>query len=191
MNEMQTSAGAERDNNELAGVIGLGGRLPASWRALGEPLSDAELAALNDSNGVLLNAIAVVDAQSQNDLDEPGTHNDLLRLEAKVDLLLGLVTQVLAIHQPVPPLVKVFLSAQHLTWSDALVPAGDAVSGQLGVIELYVYPLIAVPLRLPVRIEQNGQALILGLSAHARNGLEKFLFRQHRRAIADARQQKI
>lgn len=178
------------DEEHLAGLIALSGKLPASWRQLGEPLSDAELVAINDSNAVLLNAIAVVDSQTAGDSDDSGSSSDILRLEAKVDLLLGLVTRVLAVHQSSPALVNVVLSAQHIRWQDGLITEANSIAGEYGLIDLYVYPLIAVPLSLPVRLLTATSAQLVGLNAYTLNGLEKFLFRQHRRAVACARQQK-
>lgn len=190
MNDPTIADTTTSEHEQLTAVIGLAGRLPALWRALDMPLSEAELTAINDSNGVLLNAIAVVDSHNQADPDESGAHSELLRIEAKVDLLLGLVTRVLSAHQATPTLFRVFLSAQQLSWQDALVPVPESVPEQLGVVDLYVYPLIAVPLTLPLRINSAGSAQIIGLNLHTLNGLEKFLFRQHRRAIAGARQLK-
>lgn len=170
----------------LASAICLEGVLPVAWKDMPAALADAEYAALYEGNLMLLNAIAVMDQPQYGDSDESlAIHQDIFRVEAKLDLLTSLVTRLLDKYELVPPLAAVTLTARSFHWHGSMLPA-DA--GRSGIIELYVHPLVAAPLRLPARIEKPGVAVLAELPPMMRNALEKFLFRQHRRQVAEHRQ---
>lgn len=170
----------------LAETICLDGVFPVSWKEMPAGLADVEYAALHEGNLMLLNAIAVMEQPRHAEGEEGSAlHQDMFRLEAKVDLLTSLVTRLLTHYEMVPPLAAVTLTARTFHWHGKVL---SAEPGQSGIIELYVHPLVAAPLRLPARIESAGVASLGEMSQPVRNGLEKFLFRQHRRQIAVHRQ---
>lgn len=188
---MQTSdnpssvAAADASSTDLADTICLEGVLPVAWAAMPAGFTDAEFSAMHEGNLMLLNAIAVIDQPQAADGDESGLlHQDMFRIEAKLDLLTSLVTRLLDKYSLVPPLASVTLTARQFLWHGQVLPAEPGTSG---IIEIYVHPLVAAPLRLPARIESAGVALLSELPLSLRNALEKFLFRQHRRRVAEHR----
>lgn len=176
---------ADSSSTDLADTICLEGVLPVAWAAMPAGFTDAEFSAMHEGNLMLLNAIAVIDQPQAGDGDESGLlHQDMFRIEAKLDLLTSLVTRLLDKYSLVPPLASVTLTARQFLWHGQVLPAEPGTSG---IIEIYVHPLVAAPLRLPARIESAGVAQLSELPLSLRNALEKFLFRQHRRRVAEHR----
>lgn len=170
---------------DLADTICLEGILPVAWVTLPAGFSDAGLTAMYESNLMLLNAIAVFDQPQAVDSDESGLlHQSMFRIEAKLDLLTSLVTRLLDKYALVPPLASVTLTARQFRWHGQVL---SAEPGTAGIIEIYVHPLVASPLRLPARVESAGLAQLSELPLSLKNALEKFLFRQHRRRVAEHR----
>lgn len=158
----------------------LNSRLPVAWRPT-PALTPAELMALNDSNVALLNALALLDVSAAHEGEE-GTlvHAELARLETRLSLMLSMMSRLMAQQQLVPALSVITLADRYLLW-----PAAGWQPGERGVVDVYLDASIAMPLQLPVQIDADGRAAFDGLSSHCLNGLEKFLFRQHRRSIAE------
>lgn len=182
-------AGTQDGDEMLASAICLEGVLPVAWKDMPAALADAEYAALHEGNLMLLNAIAVMEQPRHADSEEGlAIHQELFRLEAKLDLLTSLMTRLLEKYELVPPLAAVTLTARSFHWHGSMLPSE---AGRTGIIELYVHPLVAAPLRLPARVEQAGSAVISELPATMRNALDKFLFRQHRRQVAGHRQGRL
>lgn len=115
----------------------------------------------------------------------------LQHLEAKLDTLLHLVMQLLAQHDSAPPSQVVQLSAQGIEW------ASDEVHtpGQSCLLALYLEPEIPRPLRLPARVRtvdkrsesQRVCAQFMELDPQIAEHLDKWIFRCHRREIAQQR----
>ena len=141
---------SEPGSTELADTICLEGVLPVSWAQMPAGFTDTEFTAMHEGNLMLLNAIAVIDQPQSGDGDDSGLlHQDMFRIEAKLDLLTSLVTRLLDKYSLVPPLASVTLTARQFHWHGNVLPAEP---GSSGIIEIYVHPLVAAPLRLPARI---------------------------------------
>lgn len=182
-------AGEPGQDEALASAICLEGVLPVAWQELPAGFTDSEFSAMHEGNLMLLNAIAVMEQPQHGDSEEGGLlHQDMFRIEAKLDLLTSLVTRLLDKYELVPPLASVTLTAQQFHWHGRVLPAQP---GQSGIIEIYVHPLVAAPLRLPARIESAGTAQLGELPPVMRNAFERFLFRQHRRRVAEHRQGRL
>jgi len=183
-------AGGEAGGEEaLASAICLEGLLPVAWKDMPAAMDDAEYASLHEGNLMLLNAIAVMEQPRHADGEESqAIHQELFRLEAKLDLLTSLMTRLLERYELVPPLMAVTLTARSFHWHGSALPAE---AGRSGIVEVYVHPLVAAPLRLPARVEQAGSAMLADMPPVMRNALEKFLFRQHRRQVAEHRQTRL
>lgn len=173
------------EHEALDEAIAYEGLIPLAWRASPAPLGESALMAISEADQSLLDAIMIMDMPAKLDNDErDSTQLELHRLDAKVELLLGMVNRLLSFHEPVREPVLVKLSSRSVSWQGSVVPA----VGEHGIIDVFVHPLANSPLQLPVEITGPGSARILGLGAAARNAFEKFLFRQHRRQVAEARQ---
>ena len=72
-----------------------------------------------------------------------------------------------------------------LNWQSGAIKASV---GDYLVVDLHVHNAVAMPLRLPLRAINSERGELYGLSSLTQNALDKFLFRQHRRAIAVSRQ---
>lgn len=184
----------------MSGVLASGGelvyedRLPLVWRPLGPDPGPFELAHLHEAALTRLNALlAVGDTAPSDSLDEALPRaQDLVRLEARLNLLLAAVGELLAIQRPPPPVRGVRLAGHWIEW-DAPVPPAP---GEVVAVGLYLNPCVPDPITLPARVEAvtagagehaRVRAALLEAPATVRNALEKLIFRYHRRRIAEQR----
>jgi len=167
--------------------------LPVGWR-LSPVVSGAELSHLYDAALTRLNAVLTVgEALAAESPDEaPPRAQDILRLEARLNLLLAMVGELLAAQRPRPPARAVRLGGGWVEWRDPQPPAvGDALA-----IDLYLNPSIPDAVTLPARVEsvgelRQGQAVVhatfLEIPPSVLNAMEKLVFRWHRRRVAEQR----
>ena len=141
-----------------------------------------------------LSAIAVIE-DSRNEEEEGPQGLALRRIEAKLDLLLTLVGN-LNTQANADPRVPLRWSAQGVQ-----MPAGNhpCPEGSTGVFRVQATPWLPEPLLLPAAViacadgddGKPGQWLQFGpLPESTRAALERHLFRQHRRAVAERRAQR-
>ena len=170
--------------------------LPLEFRP--GPLPEAAtLAGLNADNFQLLIADASLDearvpaSESKSD-DDSTIAEDLHRLEHKVNVLIQLVAKLVAKDQLLPQPAAWRLYSAAIEWrSDGPDPA----PGTTGQVLLYVSRQFPQPLRLPGRIlasrsDDRGRWMRLsfdGLSVSVVEGLDRLIFRHHRRAVAGVR----
>jgi len=164
--------------------------LPLAWES--SPLSDpAELEHYNHETAKALQALALFEEtpkELSNDAMPKG--QELLHLEAKVDVLLSLVSRLVSHQQGLPKRHNTVLRADTLEWTGP--GAEQARTGDSGVIILYPNPMLPMPFRLAGRIvstvERSGTKWRLTrfehLSPLVSVGLEKLVFRRHRRQVA-------
>jgi len=167
--------------------------LPLAWEP--SPLSDpAELEHYNQETARALQALALFEeAPKEISTDAIPKGQELLHLEAKVDVLLSLVTRLVSQQQGLPKRHNTVLRADSLEWTGP--GAEQARTGDTGVIVIYPNPLLPMPFRLAGRVvstvERAGIKWRLtrfeNLSPLVSVGLEKLLFRRHRRQVAIAR----
>lgn len=162
--------------------ISLHATLPLSWQEA-HAFPQALLAEWMHGNVVCLQALAALESHDKEfDASASGEHA-AGRLEAKVDLLLQLVGELMRKQQPALPNTEVVLGAHEIIW-EASAPIAP---GSEGVITLYLSPRLHWPLTLPVRVAgvQNNKvhAKLIHLSEEAQAWLERTLFRYHRRAL--------
>ena len=136
-------------------------------------------------NVTALHAITAFEGPShERDLDRTANVDlTAARLEAKVDLMLQWVGKLLLAQHPLPPATEVVLGAQSIAWKCPIA----LQSGQFGVLSLYLAPRLPMPLMLPVQIQSydagQARAKLLHLNEEAQDGLDRTLFRYHRRAL--------
>jgi hypothetical protein len=146
--------------------------------------TDSELLVLNASNEVLLGGIRSL-AEKPDVEDADMLVLEMRRLDQKLSLVLDLLNTLLRLNDPLPPAQPVVLQSTRLVLQSAPV---DAVAYR---IDLFLDPTIPKPLRLIARRDpaasdtEEGIALaFFGMGQNVIDGLDKFLFRQHRRQIA-------
>lgn len=174
--------------------------LPLDFRRDALP-EGAALAGLNADNIQLLIADASLDearvhsgdgkSKSKGDDDGP-LAEDLHRLEHKVNVLIQLVAKLVARDQSQPEPVAWRFYAGGIEWQG---PAIGAAVGETGIVRVFVSRLFPQPLRLPVRVvaarrDATGdwqRAVFEQLSPAVTDGIERMIFRHHRRAVAGVR----
>lgn len=167
-------------------------RLPFAWKPLKDCPSEAQMLALNDHNETALRTIlSLEEAGGEHAEEGMGSTQDLVRIEAKINLMLNLVGQLLASQSAIPPKTSVRLGAESLEWSAPKVPD----PGKWVLTEIYLHPSYPLPVRLVGQTQAPAGALaapaaavsFAGLSEPVLDALEKLIFRHHRRMIAQAR----
>jgi hypothetical protein len=167
--------------------------LPLAWEP--SPLTDgAELEHYNQETARALQALALFEeapkeVTTETLLKDPG----LQHLEAKMDVLLSLVTTLVRQQQGLPKRHNTVLRADSLEWTGPSVE--EARTGDTGVLVLYVNPLLPTPFKLAARVvgsvDRAGEKWRLThfetLAPLVRFGLEKLIFRRHRRQVALSR----
>ncbi|MEK6662565.1 MAG: PilZ domain-containing protein [Pseudomonadota bacterium] len=161
--------------------ITLHAHLPLAWAAV-QTFPQPLLAEWMHGNLICLHALAALESHEEKDTSATGEHA-AGRLEAKVDLLLQLVGELMRKQQPAPPRVEVTLGAHEVVW-DAASPIA---AGSEGVLTLFLSPRLHWPLALPVHVTGTQgtkvHAKLIHLSEEVQEWLERTLFRYHRRAL--------
>ena len=169
-------------------------RIPIAWRLLSEPVAAADLAHIYEAALTRLNAIlAVGEATPQEYLEDSGARaQELVRVEARLNLLIAMVGELLAVQRTPPAAGSVRLGGEWVEWEGTAPPA----PGETVELSLYLHPAVPDAVRLPARVEgveassdgpSRVHAVFPDLPMAVRNGLEKFIFRWHRRRIAEQR----
>jgi hypothetical protein len=168
-------------------------RLPLAWRPIPAG-SGPEVAHLYDAALTRLHAILSVGEALAADPTEDATPRtqEWLRLEARLNLLLAMVGELLAAQRPAPAPRAVRLGGAWIAWEDPQPPApGDALA-----VDLYLNPALPDAVTLPVVVNSVSgagtapgtvQATFPDLPPSVRNALEKLIFRWHRRRVAEQR----
>ncbi len=156
--------------------------LPFHWRLCASEVCRAQQG-INSSVYAILDGYDAVATISDNHT----TTSSVARLEAKVDLLMALVTRLLQEQQSPPAIQAVQLSAQQIIWT------GDTQNliNQSLAVQLFLDPRLPQPLTLCGIVQATTPGQIC-LSLQHPDDLEaaawqRWLFRQHRHHIAKLR----
>lgn len=166
--------------------------LPLSWRRVDDtdiPTPDP----LNFGNEQTLRLLAAVEEFLPDSVEEYSQNHDYARLELKLNLLLELVSELLAAQRTLPAPRSVRFNAHAVEW-DHLGGEAPTVGDRL-LLDLYPSAEVPRPLRLRVLVQQVQAAAeeaivtasIEPLSDTVVDLLEKLIFRRHRRSIAHSR----
>ncbi len=164
--------------------------LPIAWEPLPGPPSEVERLSESQANEELLGNLLVLD-EAVTEPEEDAQQEHWRRVEAKLDLMLSLLGEMLAGQRGLPVARPVCLGGEVLCIdgiSDQPLPA----AGEWLRVQLYLVPSIPRPLMvdaevLPTEAPNRLLLRLTGLPETTRDLLERFVFRQHRRAIAQAR----
>lgn len=162
--------------------VQLSTNLPLKWQAK-ESFSSEELADWMHGNIVVLQALASLESVTKDSDTEHRIDHNVARIEAKIDLTLTLVGELLRRQTPLPAAVPMALSSEAIAWQSVQTIAPHTK----GVVWLYISPRLPWPLMLPVEIigSQDGKvrAKLIHMSEEAQEWLDRTLFRHHRRAV--------
>ncbi len=175
--------------------------LPMRWSVSHES-SAAFPSYRQEANRAFFRAISILEDMTldTSQTDEHGENShELSRIEAKVDLLTGMVTRLVHNLGGLPPLVPVRLSATGIEWSESLSLSADAKSrvstGMNITIELYLRPDLPLPVYFPASLHSldtdtdpaNFVARFTEMPGAIQEYLERTIFRRHRQLIARSR----
>ena len=170
-------------------------RLPFAWQPMPATMSATWLARLNESDQSVLGVIAALEEHRSDASEDNGAvGQELQRVDAKLNLLLELVNRLLAREQSLPDDCAVRFNAYGIEWDAAA--AAPAVDSE-GIAMLHLDACRALPLQLPVRIVESVAvdasttrvaAVFTGVAESVQQAIERFVFRQHRRQVAEQRQ---
>ena len=170
------------------------GYLPLAWRELPAPPDETELQHLEQANLNVLHTLFALDIHAGDHGDDPmalANATELKRLDFKVSLLLGLVGQLLAHQQAVPPEHLLTLTVHDLIWRAATAPSvGAPLRLELYCNLSYPRPLILhaqVSEIVPHEGDHQIKAAFYPISPPMNEALERYIFLQHRRNIANFR----
>lgn len=163
------------------------------WQLVDSLPDDNELVSINENNSRFLKALAALNEGAPEAGEElPQTAAELQRLDLKLNLLLEMVGQLLAGQRTLSTPTKVRLGHTGIEWeAQDCPPPGTQVC-----IEVYLSRELPSPLKFhgvavladaeggSVSASKRVQVRFVGLNAALQDDLEKFIFRRHRRSIA-------
>ncbi len=170
------------------------GHLPLAWQELPAPPDETELHNLEQSNLAVLRTVFTLDIHAGDYSDDPTIFtnaNELKRLDFKVSLLLEMVGQLFARQQAIPADRPLTLTVHDLAWqADTALSVGT-------LLRLELYCNLSYPRPLILHAQVSNTAFIAGsyqtkaafyqVSAPLQEALERYIFLQHRRFIANHR----
>lgn len=161
---------------------------PMRWVSVEAAFDQTALDHRSEANLRVLTQLAQFDERAVPTEQPTPQDMEIARLHNKLDLLLSAIGELAPKFLNRPPHTTLQLSWQHVRWAAATEVAPQ---GSLGLIELYLHPIVLQPLRWPARMGAFeagwAEAELLPASEAAQQALERHVFQQHRRAIAALR----
>ncbi|MDB5970203.1 MAG: hypothetical protein JWQ90_2653 [Hydrocarboniphaga sp.] len=161
---------------------------PMRWLPVSGDFAPADLEQAAEMNQRVLAQIAQFEERGST-IEHPTPQDvEIQRLHAKLDLLLSAVAELAPRFLDRPPRKALRLSWSGLRWPrDADTAPADAQ----GWVELHLHPIVLQPLRWPARMQPGdateAEASFLSVNEAAQLALERYVFQQHRRAVAASR----
>lgn len=161
---------------------------PVDWQKIQSlPVDNTQTASANLR---LLNALNVLEDVPQDLEKSPQSLTESIHLDAKLDLILGMLGELLHQQAKIPETSQVTVSAHILVLTEVTAASLPMVGDQLR-IRLFLdtrYPQALVLFGAVSAVSATGFSLeISDLSDPVQEQLDKLIFRQHRRAIASSR----
>jgi len=172
--------------------------VPLRWRDIAREELEFSYLGLQDANEEVLRFITTLDEFHVESQDEHGSSgSDLSRIEFKLNLLLDMVTQLIERETVMPEAVPITLGSMGIEWVSLSAPrTGALLKLSLYLHHKYPRPFVVIGKVVnvvPFEAEADGAVKYRihldyeTMSAAVQSGLEKLIFRQHRRSIAQSR----
>lgn len=165
------------------------GNVPVTCQYLDDMPDDDQLTLMNINNEKVLRMVAALDEMHIDTHEDPGHAHDIARLEFKINMLMDLVGQLLERQLQPPPRSKICVNAYGMQID---MPGQDMFEpGQIVKVSAYFAESYPRPVDLFVSVSSvsaytvSGQ--VLALSESVQDLLERLIFRQHRRKLAQQR----
>src|SRR5688572_21514657 len=163
------------------------GRLPLSVEKIAQTPTAAELVLVNGGNEQLLKTVMLLEEKVDADEDDE-ILQELKKQDMKITLLLDMLSTLIIQTNAIPP-------AQDITLIDSGIRIRNSnIAGYDGLacVKIYINAAIPRPLVLygTCQTEADSQDLQItfqGMSPSLINGLDKYIFRFHRRMVANSR----
>ena len=167
--------------------------LPLSWEVVDALPPVQRLSTINAANEALLRAGEGLEEPLRGSEESHELAQEFQRLDAKLNLVLELLADWLSRQGDLPPAVPLRFNGHGISWKSPETPPPDTTLR----LTLYVCSSFPKPLVLYGRTVQQqdggpeGVTLVrfLALSAGVVDGLERLVFRRHRREVAQLRGQ--
>lgn len=167
----------------FAGGLSHSEPLALLWQPL-PTLDGVDVADHNRRAAALLSLLGNLDEPALLPEDDPHVTAQLQRLDQKIDLLLNLVGQWLTRELALPAPRPARLGVRGVLWRADVSPGA-------GRVDIYLRAGLPVALSLPAVLQPAADGQVLaefqGLDAAVMESLERYIFRCHRRAVAQAR----
>ena len=175
----------------LDGRLHWSGRVPLQWRVLQRPPDPGERARTEERNTTLLNALDLIEEGTGHHQEEPSPMAaQLERLEAKFDLVITLLSEILLPEAIAPETVALRMSSRGVAFE---APERIA-SGTLVELSIHFSASLPRPVVLCGEVVQSapGEERQLAVAfrdigSAVNDHLERLVFRRHRRSIAQQR----
>lgn len=164
------------------------GSLPISFKRLECFPEEGQLALINEKNEHFLKTSLI--RHESTELDEHDEISlELRRQDLKINLLLDLVAELLVQQKQLPPAAMLKFTATNLEYKN---DTDTYQAGEKLEIALYIAPSLPRALLLYGEVltaDNDGSTSIgfVGVSQVVQDWLEKFIFRHHRRIVAQGR----
>ena len=181
------------ETNPLADSLIYVDSLPVSWTPRDDALPENGYSRISEHNEQVLRCANLLGEQVREKIDEVSeTDSALMRLEAKVNLLLELVSKLDQRTNQIPSLTEVSLTAGGIEWKYQNTPPGI---GESIWINLYLDNRIPEAMKIPARVltvceEERGASICArfeNMGDVVQDQMEKMIFRHHRRTVAQSR----
>lgn len=166
------------------------GTLHVAFETLDAPLEQPRLARLAELDAGVLATLNILGERSGEPPEDEATAAALVRIDAKLDVLLEMFNRHLLGHVQLPPRHKVRFNQHGILIEGWTAPA----PGKPMLVCLHFDACIGLPLQLPGHAETtpetaSGFVAFDGLDEDIRQSIEHLVFRQHRRQVAEARRE--
>jgi len=160
------------------------GELRIEWRDLAVLPTGEALMRLRDANLTVLNLVSAVEEHRVDAADDDSV-DELVRLDAKVNLLLELVQRLLARDQLPPAAVPARFNAHGVSIAQSARLAGKTQV----TVYMHLDACRAMPLELPAQVlalPDRAQVLLafVDIGPAIEEALDRLVFRYHRRQVA-------
>lgn len=168
-------------------------RIPLGWRQIESAPSASQILRTHDANERVLRCLAALDEYHTDAAEEEHAHggHDLARVEFKLNLLLDMMGRILVHHMSVPEPVPVRIGATSIQWeSERVPPLGQYLGIDVYLNQRYPSPITLFGVVRAVHPAEGTCRVEVGykdMSESVQGWIEKLIFRQHRRLVAQAR----